>query len=106
MNALNMVNILDSIIPISQFNKGQAAKIFSDVKRTGTKIVVKNNVPECILLSPESYQKMVEDYEDALLAAEAQKRLSQTVDYATHDDILKKFNLTDADLDDVEVNLE
>ena len=33
MNALNAVNILDSIIPISLFNKGQANKIFSDVKK-------------------------------------------------------------------------
>ena len=41
MNALNAVNVLDSIIPISQFNKGQANKIFSDVKKFGTKIVVK-----------------------------------------------------------------
>ena len=43
MNALNAINVLDSIISISQFNKGQANKIFSDVKKVGTKIVVKNN---------------------------------------------------------------
>ena len=42
MKALNTLNILDSIIPISRFNKGEANKIFSDVKKFGTKIVVKN----------------------------------------------------------------
>lgn len=106
MNALNTVNILDSIIPISQFNKGQANKIFSEVKKFGTKIVVKNNVPECILMSPQNYQRMMEEYEDAILAAEAEKRLAGTADYITHDDVMKEFGISASDLDDVEVNLE
>ena len=53
MKAMNALNVLDSIIPISLFNKGQANKIFADVKKFGTRIVVKNNVPECILMSPQ-----------------------------------------------------
>lgn len=106
MNALNTVNLLDSIIPISQFNKGQANKIFSDVKKHGTKIVVKNNSPECILMSPQLYQQMMEEYEDAILAAEAEKRLSQKVKYVSHDALMKKLGLSPSDLDDVEVNLE
>ena len=106
MNALNAVNVLDSIIPISQFNKGQANKIFSDVKKFGTKIVVKNNVPECILMSPQSYQRMMEEYENAILAAEAEKRLSKNTEYISHDDVMKEFGLEPSDLDNVEVNLE
>lgn len=106
MNALNTVNVLDSIIPISQFNKGQANKIFSDVKKYGTKIVVKNNVPECILMSPQKYQQMMEEYENAILAAEAEKRLSKNIEYISHDDVMKEFGLEMSDLDEVEVNLE
>ncbi len=106
MKALNTVNLLDSIIPISQFNKGQANKIFSDVKKSGTKIVVKNNIPECILMSPQNYQRMMEEYEDAILAAEAEKRLAQNVQYTDHDDLMKKFGLSDSDLDDIEVDME
>lgn len=106
MKALNTLNILDSIIPISRFNKGEANKIFSDVKKFGTKIVVKNNVPECILMSPQSYQQMMEEYEDAILAAEASKRLSEKTEYTTQDNLMKKFGLTESDLDDIEVNLE
>ena len=106
MNVLNTVNILDSIVPISRFNKGEANKIFSDVKKTGISIVVKNNVPECILMSPQSYRKMMEEYEDALLTAEAAKRLSQNVEYSDHEDVMKKLGLKETDLDDVEVNLE
>lgn len=106
MKALNTLNILDSIIPISRFNKGEANKIFSDVKKFGTKIVVKNNVPECILMSPQSYQQMMEEYEDAILSAEASKRLSEKTEYTTQDNLMKKFGLTKSDLDDIEVNLE
>ena len=106
MNAFNTVNILESIIPISQFNKGQANKIFSDVKKHGTRIVVKNNIPECILISPQNYQKMLEEYEDAILAVEAQKRETQEVDYISQEEIFTKYNISEKDLDDIEVNLE
>ena len=106
MKAMNTVNVLDSIIPISLFNKGQANKIFSEVKKFGTRIVVKNNVPECILMSPQSYQQMMEEYEDAILAAEATKRLADESKYISQSEVMKNFALTDADLDDVEVNLE
>ena len=53
--------ILDKVVPISRFNKGEATKIFSEVKETGTKYVFKNNLPECVLLSPEMYDQMAKD---------------------------------------------
>lgn len=106
MQGLTTTNILDSIVPISRFNKGEANKIFSDVKKYGTRIVVKNNIPECVLMSPQTYQQIMNEYEDAILLAEAQKRLSQNVEYTDHEDLMKKFGLTESDLNDVEVNLE
>ena len=106
MKALTSFNVLDSIVSISQFNKGQANKIFSDVKKHGTRIVVKNNLPECVLISPQNYQKMLEEYEDAILALEAVKRNAQKVEYVSHDKVMESFGLTENDLDDVEVNLE
>ena len=48
----------------------------------------------------------MEEYEDAILAAEAVKRLSQKTKYIRQDDVMKEFGLTASDLDDVEVNLE
>ena len=48
MNAVNSINILDSIVPISRFNKGEANRIFTEVKNDGIRIVVKNNTPECV----------------------------------------------------------
>lgn len=48
-----MANVLSSInktIPITQFNRGYSGKIFEDVRKTGTKVVMKNNTTEFILL--------------------------------------------------------
>jgi PHD/YefM family antitoxin component YafN of YafNO toxin-antitoxin module len=106
MKSLNTLNILDSIVPISRFNKGEANRIFSEVKKLGTKIVVKNNVPECILMSPQSYKQMMDEYENAVLTAEAEKRFSQKVEYIAQEDVMKRFGLSEEDLSDVEVDLE
>ncbi len=106
MNTLNSINVLDSIVPISCFNKGKANQIFSEVKKSGIRIVVKNNVPECVLMSPKDYQKLMEEYENAILMAEAQGRLSEKTACLTHDEVMEKEGLTDADLNDIEVDIE
>ncbi len=41
-----MTNLLSAIIPITRFDKGEADKIFSEVKKSGTQVVIKNDVPE------------------------------------------------------------
>ena len=101
-------NILNSIVSISRFNKGEAGKIFADVKKNGMFFVVKNNVPECVLLSPKEYQDMLDQLEDAILYADAVTRLNNTdlSKSISHEDLMKKFNITPSDLDDVDVELE
>jgi len=106
MLALRTANILESMIPISRFNKGEANKIFAEVKSKGTRIVVKNNVPECVLMSPKDYQALMEEYENAILLAEAEKRASENDKPISHEELLKKFGLTDENLDDIEVEIE
>ena len=56
-------NMIDSFTPISRFNKGEAGKIVEEVKRDGIRIIVKNNEPECVLLSMESFSHLVENAE-------------------------------------------
>lgn len=64
-------NMLNSIIPISRFNKGEANKIFDEVSQSGYKIVVKNNSPTCVLLTPKKYEELMEIVENYYLLAEA-----------------------------------
>ena len=65
---------LRSTIPISLFNRGMAGKVFEDVRRQGAKVVMKNNSPECVLLSPEEYLRLIDEVNDAKLAALAAQR--------------------------------
>lgn len=102
---------LKNTIPISLFHKGMAGKIFKSVKESGSKIVMKNNVPECVLLSPESYLEMTEKLENAELLALAMQRIengafSQTKDW---DEVRKELGISSedlADVDDAEVEFE
>lgn len=58
-DALTATKMLNSFVPISRFNKGEAGKIIEEVKRDGIKIIVKNNEPECVLLTVEDYDRLV-----------------------------------------------
>lgn len=51
-------------------------------------------------------RKQMKEYEDASILVEAQKRLSEPVTYLTHDEVMRKEGLTDADLNDIEVDME
>ena len=53
--------ILKNFVPISRFNKGEAGKIIEEVKRDGIKVIVKNNAPECVMLTVEAYDKLVQE---------------------------------------------
>ena len=100
--------IIKSIIPISRFNKGEANKIFEEVSISGTKIVVKNNVPTCVLLSVEKYEELMEIVEDYRLLIEANKRMSEfkKEDCISHQDVMANFGITQEDLDKIQVEIE
>lgn len=53
--------VLNSFVPISRFNKGEAGKIIEEVKQEGIKVIVKNNAPECIMIRVEDYEQLVRD---------------------------------------------
>lgn len=102
------INILNSIVSISRFNKGEANKIFEEVNETGLKIVVKNNKPTCVLITPEVYQDMIEQIEDFKLYIEAERRMKKATedDYIDENEILKQFGITEGQIEkfnDVEI---
>lgn len=88
-------------MPISRFNKGEANKIFEEVKETGYKIVLKNNTPACVLLKPEVYEQMIETIEEYRLLLEAEKRMenAKPEDFMTQDKVLSELGINKADLD-------
>jgi len=64
VNVAIATNILQCLIPISQFNKGQASKIFDRLHDEKELIVLKNNQPSAVILSPEEYTRLTEIEED------------------------------------------
>ena len=71
----DLTSALQSTVSITLFNRGMAGKIFSQVKQNGPKVVMKNNKPECVLVSPEQYMEMMDEVFDARIEALAWARL-------------------------------
>ena len=96
-------NLLQSLVPISQFNKGQAAKIFDRLHSEKELIVLKNNQPSAIILSPEEYTRLTEIEEDYFLLLEANKRLEDNGDKKTVpiDTVLKDLGISEDELLDL-----
>ena len=72
----SVVSAVTKTVPISQFNRGLAGKIFSDVKAHGSKVVMKNNVAEVVLLPPDEYVQIMDTLNDYLLLTMAVERMS------------------------------
>ena len=106
-STMQAIEIMRSMVPVSRFNKGEAAKIFDEVAKSGMRIAVKNNKPACVLLSPERYERLLEEIEDLELMMEAEKRLANdTGVYYSFDEVMAANGITQADIDaaeDVEI---
>jgi antitoxin StbD len=102
-------SIMNFIVPISRFNRGEANKIFEEVSENGVKVVMKNNVPACVLVTPERYEEMVEMLEDYSLFFEAEERVknAEVKGYIRHDQLLSELGFKESDLDDgLDVDIE
>lgn len=53
--------MMRAFVPISVLNKGGAGRVIEEVKRDGIRIIVKNNAPECVMISVEEYDNFVKE---------------------------------------------
>ena len=108
MDQMSTVGMMKKIVPITRFNKGEANKIFDEVQSTGTKIVMKNNRPACVLVSPEQYESLIEMLSDYLLLAEADRRMATNneAENISHEDMMRSLGITREELDAVDVEIE
>ncbi|MCD8048335.1 MAG: type II toxin-antitoxin system Phd/YefM family antitoxin [Clostridia bacterium] len=104
----NIMAAIQDTISISLFNRGQAGKIFEDVRRSGAKVVMKNNAAECVLLSPEEYVRLMDEVNDARLLTIATERMTKfdPNTLVSQEDVDREFEFTEDDLADVEVDIE
>ena len=103
MPTISLRSAIQNSVPISNFNKGMAGKIFADVRSNGPKVVIKNNTPECVLMSPEEYISLLDELDEMRLLAMAKDRISHTSGKTiTHEEIMKKYGISQEELDSME----
>ena len=108
MSDISVIGVMKAIVPISRFNKGEASRIFDEVEVGGTKIVLKNNRPACVLVSPEKYELLMEMLSDYILQEEAENRMTHFNPHETmsQKEMMESLGITEEDLGDVDVEIE
>ena len=98
----SIIGVINNTVSINKFNRGLAGKIFDEVKKTGAKVVMKNNTDECVLLSPKEYTDLIDELNDAHLLVIASQRLQNldSSDLISQDEVYKRLGIKEEDLDD------
>lgn len=104
----SVMSAITNTVPISQFNRGLAGKIFDEVKQCGAKVVMKNNAAECVLISPDEYVSLMDELNDARLLAIASERMAHfdPSTLITEEEMNHRLGVTEDDLagyDEVEI---
>lgn len=91
-------------ISISKFNHWSAEKVFEEVKKYGVLVVTKNNTPECVLLSPNEYLKLMDDLNDTHLLGLANERMASFDEsrVITESKVLKDLGINADDLANID----
>lgn len=94
----NFTAVLKNMIPFSKFNRGQAGKIFDEVK---------NNKPECVLVSVNDYIKMVDEINDnraLLMAADRMSDFSGNIkDTFSQEEVEQLLGIDISNYEEVEI---
>ena len=95
----SVMSAITNTVPITQFNRGLAGKIFEDVKQCGAKVVMKNNAAECVLM---------DELNDARLLAVASERMAHfdPTSLISEEEMNRRLGVTEDDLagfDEVEI---
>ena len=108
MSEMSVMSVMKSIVPITRFNKGEANRIFDEVESSGTKVVMKNNRPACILMSPNKYETLMEMLSDYIMQEEAENRMAHysPQDTVSHEELMESLGISQDDLADVDVEIE
>lgn len=92
-------DVLDSLVPITQFNRGQASRIFDRLHTESQLIVLKNNQPAAIILSPSEFQRLSEIEEDYTLLLEATRRLKEdSSSTSSREEVMSELNISESEL--------
>ena len=100
MNGAAALDLLDRLVPVSDFSRGKAGVIFSRAEREPV-FVVKRNKPRYVVMSLEEYRRMQEELEDERDYRLAMERLEANAGKPTvgWKEMLDSCGLTQKDID-------
>ncbi len=94
-------------VPISCFDRGGASKIINAVEHDGPTVVMNNDHPVCVLLSPRQYEAMTEMLSDTLLLEEAESRMAVNNDskVISQEEMMCTLGIRQEELDAIDVEI-
>lgn len=97
-------DVLNSLVSVTQFNKGQASKIFDRLRTERQLVVLKNNAPSAVILSPEEYKRLSDIEEDYHLLLLAQNRIAKGgMEYTIpFHDVMADLGISDSEVEEAE----
>lgn len=97
-------DVLNSLVSVTQFNKGQASKIFDRLRTERQLVVLKNNAPSAVILSPEEYERLSDIEEDYRLLLLAQNRIAKGgLEYTVPlHDVMADLGISDKEIEEAE----
>lgn len=109
-NTPSIPELLKNMISITDLNKGKGSKIIDEVKKTGYKVILKNNRPEAVLITPDQFEEMLtlkEELADMALGIESLKRMAnfQPEAAVSQEDMLAEFGISQTELDNFDVEI-
>ena len=88
-----------SLVPINQFAGSQASRVFERLHQENQLIVLKDDQPAAVILSPKEFSRLSE-IEDYQLLLEANRRLANNIDTTTlsREQLMRELNITEAEI--------
>lgn len=98
----NLKLVFEKTISVTDFVRN-ITKSFDDLKN-GAKVIMKNNKPEAVIMSPGEYMQLINDLEDAQDLALAQSRSAENdqTKLLSHDEFWNQVETSDDNDDEVE----
>ena len=95
---------LEELVPVSDFNKGKAGRIFRSVAKRGKIVVMKNNRPEAVVVSVKTWEALNELIEDLELEKIARERLAKLDEskLIPFDEVVRKCGISEEDISNTE----
>lgn len=99
---------LNNVVPISDLSRGKATAVLEKISTGAPVIIARNNEPVAVMLSPDEYDRLIEDSENLHLLGIAQERLAHRDESKvfTQEEVLAEFGITEEELsslDDIEI---